>query len=64
VTVAAWTEGPAVVIEVRWRHAAVPDATPHGLQGDEASVRARDGVLRAEKHAPPPGERFRALSRG
>jgi hypothetical protein len=79
VTVAAWTDGPAVVIEVRWRHGAGSDATARGgIQGDEASralavvaavvevlrVRARDGVLHAEKQAAPSGERFRALSRG
>ena len=30
VTVAAWTEGPAVVIEVRWRHGAGPESSPAG----------------------------------
>jgi len=79
VSVAAWTEGPAVVIEVRWRHgAAAPESSPAGIQGAEASralavvaavvevlrIRGRDGVLRAEKQTAPSGERFRALSRG
>ena len=78
VTVAAWTEGPAVVIEVRWRHGAEPESSPAGIQGAEASralavvaavvevlrIRGRDGVLRAEKQTAPSGERFRALSRG
>ena len=78
VTVAAWTEGPAVVIEVRWRHRPGAESALAGIQGAEASralavvaavvevlrIRGRDGVLRAEKQTAPSGRRFRALSRG